>query len=269
MRFLRSHEGLGASAISRFSHRTSIVAIMICSSCRRTLLSRLPNRVCSTSKVRYNSGAPSTSPSPRQPSGIGLESSKTTPSAIASNTPGISQPLSTSMLPSTSSASRPNPPKARKKQTLVGSIPGGMPLNGLGYLQAHPTILAKEDDEYPDWLWTLLAPEPGAASKGVKSAADIAGRSQLFPLLVLPHSLLNLTLLITALPRAARDKYTKKQAKLFKDLPKAIPLHEQSKDLTGPGEKAEISQQRRDEVVHSSRIARRKAIKEENFLRGM
>ncbi|KAF7509491.1 hypothetical protein GJ744_007891 [Endocarpon pusillum] len=220
---------------------------MICSSCRRRLLSRLPGRVNSTPPIRYTSTTPSTSPSPRQPPpDIAVPTAKTTPSAISSNSPGISQPLSTPMLPSTSSASRPNQAKPSKQQQLVGSIPGGAPLQGLGYLKAKPIILAKEDDEYPDWLWTLLEPEAGAATKGEKSAADIA-----------------------ALPRAARDKYTKKQAKLLKNVPKPIPLHEQSKDLTRPGDSAVVSMQRREEVVRSSRNARRKAIKEENFLRGL
>jgi large subunit ribosomal protein L54 len=172
------------------------------------------------------------------------------------------------MLPSTSNASRPIKSKQPKQQKLMGSIPGGTPLHGLGYLKAKPTVLAKEDDEYPDWLWTLLAPEAGAKSKDGMTAADVAGKhpchfSQSSCLLLYS----NVTFL--ALPRAARDKYTKKQAKLLKTLPKTIPIHEQSKDLTKPGDSAEISMQRRQELVYSSRTARRKDIKEENFLRGM
>ncbi len=72
-----------------------------------------------------------------------------------------------------------------------------------------------------------------------------------------------------ALPKAARDRYTKKQAKLLQNVAKPIPLHEQSKDLTRPGDSAVVSMQRRQEVVRSARIARRKAIREENFLRGL
>jgi large subunit ribosomal protein L54 len=75
--------------------------------------------------------------------------------------------------------------------------------------------------------------------------------------------------MVVALPRAAREKYAKKQQKLFKNLPKQIPIHEQSKDLTKRGASAHISLVRRQELVKSSRNARRKAIKEENFLRGM
>jgi Mitochondrial ribosomal protein L37 len=185
---------LVASAISYFPHQTSNIAIMVCSSCRRTLLSRLVSRVCSTSQLRHTSSAPSTSASPRQPSSdITFESSKTSPSAISSNSPGISQPLSTPMLPSTSSASRPKQPTPAKQQKMVSSVPGGTPLNGLGYLQANPTVLAKEDDEYPEWLWTLLEPESGAASKEFKSATDIAGMPSISPSLVLLHRVLSLT----------------------------------------------------------------------------
>lgn len=128
----------------------------------------------------------------------------------------------------------------------MSSIPGGTLLNGLGYLKATPAVYAKEDDEYPDWLWTLLVSEAGAKSKDGMSTAQVA-----------------------ALPRPAREKYLKKQAKLFKTLPKTIPVHEQSQDLTKAGDSAEVSAQRRQELVVSSRDARRKAIKEENFLRGI
>jgi Mitochondrial ribosomal protein L37 len=189
-------EELVALAISHFS-RTSMITIMICSSCRRTILSRLPSRVGRTFQLRHTSSAPSTSPSPRQPSSdVTFKTSKTSPSAISSNSPGISQPLVTPMLPSTSSASsasKPKQPTPAKQQKMVSSIPGGTPLNGLGYLQANPTVLAKEDDEYPEWLWTLLEPESGAASKGFKSATDIAGRPSISPSLLLLHRVLSLT----------------------------------------------------------------------------
>lgn len=151
---------------------------MICSSCRRMLLFRFPRRACITPQTRQTSTTPSTSPLPRQPPpDIALQSPKTSPSVISSNTPGLSQPLSTPMLPSTSTASKPIKLKQPKQQKLAGSIPGGTPLQGLGYLKAKPTILAKEDDEYPDWLWTLLIPEGGPKSKDGMSAADVAGKS--------------------------------------------------------------------------------------------
>lgn len=45
---------------------------------------------------------------------------------------------------------------ARKSTDLQGSIPGGEELRGMGYTKAKPRVLAKEDTEYPEWLWALL-----------------------------------------------------------------------------------------------------------------
>lgn len=158
---------------------------MICSSCRRRLLSGFLSRARSTQPhIRHTSTAPSTLPAPRQPTAdIAFQPTKTSPSATSSNTPGFSQPLSTPMLGSTASASRPGKAKPEKEQKLMGSIPGGTPLHGLGYLKAKPTVLAMEDDEYPDWLWTLLDPAPGASSKEGLSNADVAGK-QLSPVTI-------------------------------------------------------------------------------------
>jgi hypothetical protein len=39
---------------------------------------------------------------------------------------------------------------------LKSVAPAGLELRGLGYTRAQPSIKAKEDDAYPDWLWTLL-----------------------------------------------------------------------------------------------------------------
>lgn len=66
-----------------------------------------------------------------------------------------------------------------------------------------------------------------------------------------------------------RAKYERKQERLMKDIPKPIPVHEQSKDLTSAGDSAVTSLQKRQEVTKSSREARRKGIRESNFLKGM
>lgn len=31
-----------------------------------------------------------------------------------------------------------------------------MELKGIAYMKTKPSVFAKEDDEYPPWLWTLL-----------------------------------------------------------------------------------------------------------------
>lgn len=153
---------------------------MICSSCRRAFFLHSSTRFSITrSQARPSSTAPSTQPAPRQPSSdIRLDTAKTSPSAISSNTPGLSQPLSTPMLPSTSGASRPVTLNKSKPPQLVSSVAGGMALSGLGYLKSKPVVLAMEDDEYPEWLWKLVDTETGTLSRAELSAADVAGRPQ-------------------------------------------------------------------------------------------
>ena len=66
-----------------------------------------------------------------------------------------------------------------------------------------------------------------------------------------------------------RARYDKAQEKIMKNLPVQIPLHEQSKDLTGPDDNAITSMQRRNEIIKSARKANRKNIRESNFLKSM
>lgn len=46
-------------------------------------------------------------------------------------------------------------------------------LSGLGYTKAKPTILAKEDEEYPDWLWNILDEKGGSVSGGIDVASKL------------------------------------------------------------------------------------------------
>jgi len=66
-----------------------------------------------------------------------------------------------------------------------------------------------------------------------------------------------------------RQKYDKKKERLAKNQVKQVPLHEQSVDLTRPGDGAEVSLEKRQQITKSSRVARRKGIRENNFLRGV
>jgi len=102
-----------------------------------------------------------------------------------------------------------------------------------------------EDDEYPDWLWTLLDEKrPGAIGTGEK--VDLA-----------------------AMTKKQRLRHDKKQERMLKDVPAQIPVHEQSKDLTGPGDDALTSLRARQEITKSARAARRRGIRESNFLKSM
>jgi large subunit ribosomal protein L54 len=69
--------------------------------------------------------------------------------------------------------------------------------------------------------------------------------------------------------KGQRAKYDRKQERLRKTMPKAIPLHEHSADLTAPGDDAFVSAEKRAELTKSARVARRKSIREENFLKSM
>lgn len=156
---------------------------MICSSCRRTFLTRIrtlkqtPPSILSASSFRYASTVPSTpNAAPTQPPpAIAVEGANPTQS---SSKPGISQPLSEPHTPSTSSATAPPGKETKGPAKVKSSVPGGQELRGLGYTKAHSRILAKEDDEYPDWLWTLLDQNKHAAGE---AKVDLSGTSMLFP----------------------------------------------------------------------------------------
>lgn len=121
-------------------------------------------------------------------------------------------------------------------------------MSGLTYVKNPPKpLVALEDDEYPSWLWGLLDPKPVAGGESaIDGGVDVASMS-----------------------KKVRAKHERKQAKLMAGMEKPIPLHEQSRDLTGPGDDARTSVERRVELTKSMREARRKGIREANFLRSM
>lgn len=140
---------------------------MLCQACRRSLSAQgrlLQRRGIATAPVTSNAAPSNPPPSSSSPS---------TP-ATSSATPGKSQPFSTPILPSTSTAKggSASGTKDLKKTKLQGSIPGGSELKGLAYLKAKPRVIAQEDDEYPTWLWSLL--EESKTATGAP-AADLAG----------------------------------------------------------------------------------------------
>lgn len=140
---------------------------MLCTTCRRSLVARLPtfrNHVPALSRSVVTAPATSNAapiiPPPR--------SSTNTP-ATSSSTLGTSQPLSA---PHGSSISSSPATKARKSPQR-SSVSGGTVLSGLGYTKAKPTILAKEDEEYPDWLWNILDEKGGSVSGGIDVASKL------------------------------------------------------------------------------------------------
>ena len=113
---------------------------MICQRCNRLLLNHSITssyfRAFTTgaARSRPESPPPATSTSAAQPF-----STPFTPSP--SKTPGI-------------------PPKDKLehvKNVPKSSVSAGAPLRGLGYIKGQEAPLAREDDEYPSWLWGLLS----------------------------------------------------------------------------------------------------------------
>ncbi|KAJ5219912.1 Ribosomal protein L37 mitochondrial [Penicillium chermesinum] len=194
--------------------------------------------------------APPPPPNPRQPT-VGDASA---PSAISSATPGVSQPLSTPEGVHTDAQ-----PAASTKPAVErppSSCPAGTVMNGLNYFKNKPDVVAKEDSEYPDWLWDLLT-DSSKQAKSEKGGVD--------------PSTLN---------KKQRKRYEKKLAARTAVLPPKIPAHHHAEDIVpAPYNRQTIpedamldateGQIKRSEVTKSAREARRKAIKESNFLRGL
>lgn len=184
---------------------------MICQRCRTGILSRLqqpqtvtlsiPSRArqfpIQRSQFRnYSDGKPTVSatpppPTPRQPAGADI----TIPSAVSSATPGVSQPLST---PEGVHADvNPEKPKKAAVERPPSSCAAGQKMNGLNYFKNKPDVVALEDAEYPEWLWSLLddSKKNKTATGGVdpSSMEPVIDRVVLFPcdgpLILLSYSL--------------------------------------------------------------------------------
>lgn len=168
---------------------------MLCKSCRSSMLLRLQppqTAAWTTSSVtrqlpivrsQFRSysdkgsnpsvAAPPSPPNPRQPSTGDIS----IPSAISSATPGVSQPLSTP-----EGVHVDVQPGAATKPAVErppSSCPPGTKLNGLNYFKNKPDVFAKEDSEYPDWLWDLLS-DPSKKSKSEKGGVDPSSMFTLF-----------------------------------------------------------------------------------------
>ncbi|KAL5490247.1 hypothetical protein ACEPAI_5080 [Sanghuangporus weigelae] len=74
--------------------------------------------------------------------------------------------------------------KLRKPEaTPLSSCPENTVLNGLNYLKGQEPVVAKKDEEYPPWLWTILKPKPipddGPGGKGEKMRLRAANRQRI------------------------------------------------------------------------------------------
>ncbi|KZT53722.1 hypothetical protein CALCODRAFT_439685 [Calocera cornea HHB12733] len=63
-------------------------------------------------------------------------------------------------------------------RAAVSSCPEGTILAGIQYLKDAPPLVAKADEAYPAWLWTLLDDTPPAGKKGAKQARNATAREE-------------------------------------------------------------------------------------------
>ena len=110
---------------------------------------------------------------------------------VATST-SAAQPFSTPFSPSPArnpdyqdAISRSNVSKSTGKSAkpapveIKSSVKAGTLLKGLGYIKGKEAPIAKEDHEYPDWLWGLLDNQKDSGKEGPEEG-DLYGMSLLF-----------------------------------------------------------------------------------------
>ncbi|PYH93794.1 hypothetical protein BO71DRAFT_354538 [Aspergillus ellipticus CBS 707.79] len=243
---------------------------MICQRCRTGIVSRLQQQhtiaLSAPSYARqlpiqrsqfrnYSDGKPTVAatpppPNPRQP----VVGDITVPSAVSSATPGVSQPFSAAE--GVHVDVNPGKPTKAAVERPPSSLAAGQRMNGLNYFKNKPDVVSLEDSEYPEWLWSLL--DDTKKGKTERGGVD-------------PNTL----------NKKQRKRYDKKMAARAATLPPTIPIHHHATDITPAAynrsgaapedliQAASESIEKRTEITRSAREARRKAIREDNFLRGL
>ncbi|CAF9927997.1 MAG: hypothetical protein ALECFALPRED_003924 [Alectoria fallacina] len=210
---------------------------MICQRCTRLL---------SSSLLRSTSLRPISTTS-------GLLHPENPPPATSTS---AAQPFSTPFTPSPSKTpDLPSSPNSTNNAASKGpahppsSVPAGTPLRGLGYIKGQEGPVARKDSEYPDWLWGLLGPKPGDITEEGMSGDAFAKSKKQRRLAAKAARALN-----TGLHGSSHTV--------------RVPLEEQSIDLpAGMGEaERRKALEAREELTNAMRTARRKKIKENNYL---
>ncbi|KAL8661065.1 MAG: hypothetical protein Q9202_005937 [Teloschistes flavicans] len=219
---------------------------------------------------------------PRPTHRLSSSSSSTTASPPPATSTSAAQPFSTPFTPSphsSSSSSSSSPthfrtPTPSKPPPPRSSMAAGAPLKGLNFVKGRDTPLAREDGEYPNWLWGLL--EAGKFGKSKDGDDRVGGGGDLFSKSAKQRKLA---------ARAARRAGNSASADDADAFAPDIPVYEQSIDLPAVeggwrgvdvvasegrgGEKAKMVREVREGLTRSLRTQRRKGIKEKNFLKGI
>ncbi|KAL9008126.1 MAG: hypothetical protein Q9173_006716 [Seirophora scorigena] len=182
----------------------------------------------------------------------------------AATSTSAAQPFSTPFTPSPTNSNDPTQAALPSHSLPKSSLQAGTPLKGLAFLKNREPPVAREDDEYPSWLWGLLD-EGKFGSKREKDGA--AGEGDLFSK--------------SAKQRRIAARLTRRSASRSTPESQAppVPIHEQSVDLPSAPQNrfgrnvdvpaGEEARRAREDLTSRLRQKRRKSIKEGNFLRGM
>ncbi|KAJ9631664.1 hypothetical protein H2203_000063 [Taxawa tesnikishii (nom. ined.)] len=228
---------------------------MICSRCLRAAMretatrkypsttSRLPQirTLASVSPNNINSAAP------RQ----GSPTSSHNPPAATSTS--AAQPFSAPLSPSAANQDLPVAKSSPPPQVVKSSVPAGTVLKGLNFTKGKQDPVALEDDQYPAWLWGILAQNEAKEAAAGAAEGDLFSKSK-------------------KQRRIAAKALRKQQLLNPEALAPKVPLYEQSIDLPGgDGTLAGAldAGEARAELTRAMRTKRRSAIKEDNFLRAM
>ncbi|KAK1999161.1 hypothetical protein LX36DRAFT_655771 [Colletotrichum falcatum] len=141
----------------------------------------------------------------------------------------------------------------------ISSCPAGTVLNGLNYFKARTDPVALRDEEYPEWLWTVLESKKESVENTDDLAAEMFSKSK-------------------KQRKAAAKRQKAIEAKLVAEgdieaLAPKVPLPQQSINL--PGEKGGDVEHnlhaatKRDELRKAMRKERKAKIKESNYLKSM
>ncbi|KAL8675802.1 MAG: hypothetical protein Q9186_007594 [Xanthomendoza sp. 1 TL-2023] len=187
----------------------------------------------------------------------------------AATSTSAAQPFSTPFTASPYLSASPTHPEKQKSATttlVASSLKAGTLLKGLAYEKNKEIPVAKEDDEYPEWLWGLL----GSGKNGTREGEGGGGGGDAFSK--------------SAKQRRLASKIARRSGSSASDALESapeVPIYQQSIDLpsapqnmygreqTMDKEAGEKARGAREELGRAMRGERRKGIKEGNFLKAM
>jgi len=75
------------------------------------------------------------------------------------------------------------PKEKADTEKILSSCPENTVLAGLNYLKDQPPVVARADNEYPDWLWNLVKPknipDDGPGGRGERIAMRRANKQRI------------------------------------------------------------------------------------------